>query len=230
MGDMQLQENLHLAPTPAGAFYCCASPEQDPARRLLQSLFRQSESPLLGEINLEDWSGQSGDDATALLYHMQEQSLVQGLDKAQSCPEGPLEEVLPFLLPALSGDGKALLADDQGFYVASSGFPHEAAEELAALSASLGLLHKRHRSLLNKNLGYQANAWTLGDAAGNSQIGFWPLFVGEQRFSLVIGGLPCFNHRSFTRLVWSLGVRYGESPGAISRDEIPTRQDIQSHS
>jgi hypothetical protein len=220
MADMQLQPNTHLAPTPGGAFYCCASAQDDPARRLLQSLFSYQQSPLLDQASLETWTGSSAEDATALLYHMQQQSLVQGLEKPQSCPEGPLEEVLPFLLPALSGDGKALLADDQGFYVASSGFPHEAAEELAALSASLGLLHNRHQNLLNKNLGYQANAWTLGDAAGNSQVGFWPLFVGEQRFSLVIGGIPHFNHRSFTRLVWSLGVRYG--------DQNPTGQTVSA--
>ncbi|BAO45714.1 roadblock/LC7 domain-containing protein [Thiolapillus brandeum] len=212
MENLQLQQGVYLAPTPAGAFYCSASPQEDPARHLLQSLISQRQSPVLDNASLEAWCGTSTEDATTLLYHMQRQSLVQGLSKPQICPEGPLEEVIPFLLPALSGDNKALLADDQGFYVASSGFPHESAEELAALSASLGLLHKRHQRLLNKNLGYQGNAWTLGDAAGNSQIGFWPLFVGTQRFSLVISGLPRFNQNAFSRLVWSLGIRYGDQP------------------
>ncbi|WP_456444521.1 hypothetical protein [Thiolapillus sp.] len=212
MEELQLQSGVYLSPTPAGAFYCCASPQEDPARHVLQSLFNRRRNPVLDSSTLEEWTDSSAEDATTLLYHMQRQSLVQGLNNPQTCPEGPLEEVVPFLLPALSGDGKALLADDQGFYVASSGFPHESAEELAALSASLGLLHKRHQGLLNRNLGYQGNAWTLSDAAGNSQIGFWPLFVGTQRFSLVISGLPRFNQKSFTRLVWSLGVRYGDQP------------------
>lgn len=209
MEDLQLHTGLYLSPTPAGAFYYCASSQQDPARHLLQHLFQQRQFPALDDATLENATGSQAEDAATLLYHMQRQFLVQGLSRPQSCPEGPLEKVVPFLLPTLSGEGKALLADDQGFYVASCGFTHEAAEELAALSASLGLLHKRHQGLLNTNLGYQGNAWTLGDAAGNSQIGFWPLFVGKQRFSLVISGLPRFNQKAFTRLVWSLGIRYG---------------------
>ena len=138
MEGLQLQPGTYLSPTPAGAFYYCASSQDEPARQLLQSLFSRQQNPALDSALLEEWTGNAAVDATTLLYHMQRQYLVQGLSKPQSCPEGPLEEVVPVLLPALSGEGKALLADDQGFYVASSGFAHEAAEELAALSASLG--------------------------------------------------------------------------------------------
>ncbi len=214
MQDYQLHQDTYLAPTPGGAFYCSASPQEDPARRLLQALFSMPASPRADSSQLEHWTGKQEEDAIQLLYLMQQETLIQGLEQPRICPEGPLEEVLPFLLPALSGEGKALLADDQGFYVASSGFPHESAEELAALSASLGLLHERHRRLLNNNLGYQASAWTLGDAAGNSQVGFWPLFIGDQRFSLVIGGLPRLNQNAFTQLVWVLGSRYGDRASA----------------
>jgi hypothetical protein len=210
MDQFIVHEDVYIAPTPAGAYYYSASAKPDPARQLLQALFCKEETPLLSADQLEKWCDSDSSTARLLLYHMQSRSLLQAFDEPHSCPNVPLEELLPSLLPTLSGDGKALLADDQGFYVASSGFPHEAAEELAALSANLGILHHRHKRLLSNNLGYQTSAWTLGDAAGNSQIGFWPLYVGTQRFSLVIGGVPRLNHNSFTQLVWSLGIRYGE--------------------
>ncbi len=210
MDEFVLHEDVYIAPTPAGAYYYSASSKPDPARQLLQALFHAKKTPLLSMEQFEQWCDADTQSAQHLLYHMQSQSLVQAFSEPQVCPDAPLEELLPTLLPTLSGDGKALLADDQGFYVASSGFPHEAAEELAALSANLGILHRRHKRLLSNNLGYQTSAWTLGDAAGNSQIGFWPLFVGTQRFSLVIGGVPRLNHPLFTQLVWSLGIRYSE--------------------
>lgn len=209
MSEFILHEGAFISPTPAGAFYASASATEDPARRILQQLLQLDKTPSLTLSKLQAWTGQDAQDAQQLLYRLQTETLVQGFEKARSCPTGPLEEILPTLLPTLSGDGKALLADDQGFYVSSAGFPHEAAEELAALSASLGTLHQRHKSLLSNNLGYHTSAWTLSDAAGNSQIGFWPLFIGDQRFSLVVGGLPRLNQHTFTQLVWVLGIRYG---------------------
>ena len=47
------------------------------------------------------------------------------------------------------------------------------------------------------------------DMAGNSRVGFWPLFVGDHRFVLALGGLPALNHPALVELVWSLTVRYG---------------------
>lgn len=209
MSEFTLHEGTYISPTPAGAFFASASPHQEPGRRVLQQLLQLKETPSLTLAKLQAWAGADEREAQRLLYHLQSQSLVQGFEQPRTCPSGPLEKILPQILPAFSAEGKALLADDQGFYVASAGFPHEAAEELAALSASLGTLHKRHRRLLSNNLGYHTSAWTLGDAAGNSQIGFWPLFIGDQRFSLVVGGVPRLNQSTFTQLVWILGIRYG---------------------
>ncbi|WP_457668523.1 hypothetical protein [Thiolapillus sp.] len=210
MSEFILHEGTFIAPTPAGAYYASASPTSDPARHVLQQLLQLKKTPSLTMVKLQGWTGLDSEEAQRLLYHLQSQALVQGFDQPRVCPDGPLEEILPQILPAFSSEGKALLADDQGFYVASAGFPHEAAEELAALSASLGTLHKRHKRLLSNNLGYHTSAWTLSDAAGNSQIGFWPLFIGAQRFSLVIGGVPRLNQNTFTQLVWILGIRYGD--------------------
>ena len=48
------------------------------------------------------------------------------------------------------------------------------------------------------------------DAAGNSQLGFWPLFIDTQRFALILQGVPRFNQPVFTELVWALSTRYAD--------------------
>ena len=109
----------------------------------------------------------------------------------------------------LSSQSKVLLADTQGFYVCSQGFPHETAEELSALSADIASLQERHQRLVGNNLGLETSAWGLVEASGGSRIGFWPLFIGEQRFALIISGCPQFNQPALTSLVWALSKRYG---------------------
>ena len=57
--------------------------------------------------------------------------------------------------------------------------------------------------------GTATGAWALVDMAGNSRVGFWPLFIGDHRFVLALGGLPALNHPALVELVWSLTFRYG---------------------
>ena len=116
--------------------------------------------------------------------------------------------MLPTLLSVLSGSNKALLADQQGFYLATYGFSHESAEELSALSADVASLYQRHSGLLKNNLGIDSSAWSIVDASGDSHMGCWPIFIGNQRFSLVLSGVPQMNQSAFTNLVWMLSKRY----------------------
>ncbi|MEN8177389.1 MAG: hypothetical protein ABFS39_02085 [Pseudomonadota bacterium] len=210
MTKYRLADDLYISATPAGAYYAASSPGEDSSRQLLRALLRQEVTPSLSLQGLQEWTGSDDDNQSLeLLYHAQGLGWVEGLEAERSAPAGALEDIIPDLLPDLSGNGKALLADDQGFYVSSQGFAHEAAEELSALSADIASLHDRHRGLLRNNLGLGTDAWALSDAAGNSQVGFWPLFVGDQRFVLVVGGMPHFNQAALTTLVWALSTRYG---------------------
>jgi hypothetical protein len=210
MSRYALAPNRYLMPTPAGAYYTVSGVEQEPPRRLLRSLFRRRSSPESTPRELSRLNGADDENqCLELLYRMQQLGWVQGLEQQRYAPRGTLEELLPDLLEPLSSRGRVLMADAQGFYVASRGFPHETAEELSALSADLASLHARHSGLLRHNLGLGTSAWGLVDAAGNSQLGFWPVFIGEQRFVLVIGGLPCFHQPAWVDLVWALSGRYG---------------------
>ena len=205
----QIQENIYVLPSPAGAYYAVSRPEEEAPRRLLRNLLQHNSSPLLSVEGIRSWSGIDDDDsAMELLSHIQALGWIEGSDTPLTPPEGRLEDTLPDLLAPLSGSGKVLLADEQGFYLSAQGFPHETAEELSALSADLATLHERHSGLLRNNLGLRSNAWAVVDAAGNSEVGFWPIYVGTQRFVLVVGGMPRLNQRPFIQLIWALSIRY----------------------
>ncbi len=212
MSDFQLQPGTYGAVSPSGAYLAVSQSKTNPARRLLLRLMAEETAPLLSPGDLARWTGLEEKDALELLHRLQSLGLVEGHTTPPAAPEGPLEQVLPLVLAPLSGSGKALLADSQGFYLATVGFPHETAEELSALSAGLAELYGRYHGLLHNNVGIPTGNWGLVDAAGNSEIGFWPLHIGKQRFTLVLAGLPQLNHTAFVDLVWSLARRYaGES-------------------
>lgn len=211
MSQFEIIDDQYLMPTPAGAFHAVASNGNDLARELIFRILDYSQSPVFKIEQVRKWiKTQTDEQALGLIYHMQTTGLIQGLSTPQHLPHGSLEEVLPDLIQQLSFDNKALLADSQGFYIANHGYTHEAAEELSALSADIGSMHKRHAGLLNHNLKLQSSAWAIVDASGNSQIGFWPLYIGEQRFVLAINGLPQFNQQAFIHMTWVLSKRYAQ--------------------
>ena len=210
MAEFELTPNLYVTPSPAGAYYAAFSPEKDPSRDMLFGLMSKDVSVHLGMQTLCKLTKQDADASLELVYRMQSLHLLQGFDEPQRPPTGPLDQVLPSILGDLAGEGKALLADSQGFYVASHGYHHETAEELSALSADLGILHERHLHLLNRNMSLHSSAWGLIDAGGTSQVGFWPLYIGKQRFVLVLSGMPNMNRPELVDLVWVLSLRYAE--------------------
>lgn len=209
MASFTLAEDLYVHPTPAGTYYAVSAIEANPSRKMIQALLRRESSPLLTIEGLMEWTETKDEEQVLTLVHyVQGLGWLQGLETPKKCSDESLEVQLPKLLKGLSVNGKVLLADQQGFYLSSSGFPHEVAEELSALSADLANLQARRSGLLVNNLGLASSAWAIVDAAGNGKIGFWPLFIGNQRFVLVISGVPQFNHFDFVNLVWVLSRRY----------------------
>lgn len=211
MSKYDLVDGLFLYPTPVGAYYAVASPEQDKSRKFIQRLLKQTETPVLNSENLMSLMELEDEDkALELLHHCYSLGWVEGVEKSIESPKATLEEILPDLLKNISETEKVLLADDQGFYLACSGFPHEVAEELSALSAEIATVHKRRSGLLVNNLGIASHAWAIVDAFGNSQTGFWPVFIGDNRFVIAISGIPHFNQSDFVTLIWALSNRYAK--------------------
>ncbi|MGX2042203.1 hypothetical protein ACWJKU_19050 [Methylocaldum sp. MU1018] len=209
MKEYALAEHLYLHPTPGGAYHAVTTRANTPAMQIIRNLLQMESSPALTLAGLMDWSNlDDTEKAYEALHHAQQAKWLQGLEAPLKCPNQPLSEILPELLGQLSSQAKVLLADGQGFYLATHGFPHEVAEELSALSADLANLHERRSGLLLHNLGLNSSAWSVVDSAGNSRVGFWPLYLGHERFVLVAAGMPRFNHPDFVKLIWMLSRRY----------------------
>ncbi len=211
MSEFELVAGLFLYPTPVGAYYAMAAAEMDKSRKFINNLLIQKVTAELTVENLKSLMDEGDEDkAIELLHHCYQLGWVQGLEQSIKAPQGMLEDILPELLNKLAENGKVLLADDQGFYLASTGFQHEVAEELSGLSAEILTVHKRRSGLLINNLGIASHAWAIVDPMGNSEIGFWPIFVGKQRFVLVIEGVPHFKQTDFVTLAWALNIRYAK--------------------
>lgn len=211
MSEYVLADNLFLYPTPVGVYYAVATPGEEKSRKFIKQLLLQKETPALNIETLKILMDEDNESkALELLRHCQKLGWVQGIETKVESPNGALEEILPELLKNISETEKVLLADDQGFYLACSGFPHEVAEELSALAAEIATVHKRRSGLLMNNLGIGSHAWAIVDAFGNSQTGFWPIFIGENRFVIVISGIPHFNQADFVELIWVLSIRYAK--------------------
>jgi hypothetical protein len=204
-----LTDGLYLHPTPAGAYYAVSSTDSGKHRQFIRQLLLQPATKAFNIDNLQQLIGfDDPQKCLELLHHCQKLGWVQGLNTERQFPAGQLENILPDLLSKMSENGKVLLADMEGFYLASQGFPHEVAEELSVLSAELANIYGRRSGLLMNNLGLASHAWSIVDVFGNSQIGFWPLFIGKNRFVVVISGVPHFNQPEFVNLVWALSIRY----------------------
>lgn len=211
MSTYTLIDGLFLYPTPVGAYYAVSSTEDDKSRKFLKRLLLQPKTPVLSIEKIMDLMDEDNEEkALELLNHCQNLGWVQGVKDIMASPEGTLEEILPLFLANISEAGKVLLADDQGFYLACHGFPHEVAEELSALSAEIATVHQRRAGLLMNNMGLGSHAWAIVDAFGNSQTGFWPVFIGKTRFVIAMTGIPHFNQPDFVKLIWALSIRYAK--------------------
>jgi hypothetical protein len=206
---LSLNASLYAEATPAGAYFAVASPADVNARKLLMRILKEGrQSPLTEDLLLAWAETDSYEQALHQLYRLQRLEFVQGANIPRKLPEGNLESMLPNLLARITDTGRALLADDNGFYVATAGFHHEAAEEIAALAGDVLALSKRHELLLQRNLNIRSSAWSICDAAGRSELGFYPIHVGQNTFTLIIGGTPRLQGEDFVFLVEALVRRY----------------------
>ncbi|MDT8424614.1 MAG: hypothetical protein RQ733_01415 [Methyloprofundus sp.] len=212
MSDAKLAEDLYIYLTPAGCYYAVSAVEDDLVRKFLRNLLAQSKTSKLDMPSLQKlMNNDDAEKCIALLQRCQQLGWVQGIKEERTVPVGALEDLLPGLLSKIAEEGKVLLADDQGFYLACHGYAHEVAEEISALSAEISVVQARRTGLLMKNLGLNSQAWGVINASGNSQLGFWPLYIGDTRFVIAISGVPHFNQPEFISLVWLLSVRYAQN-------------------
>ncbi|MEH6578584.1 MAG: hypothetical protein V7731_16100 [Amphritea sp.] len=210
MGDYNPDSIRYIAITPSGAYFASLNATPDDARALLLQLLASEFSLSYSLEVIAELSDLDESQAMALFQQLLDRNFVALTEKTPKIKRGPLEGLLPDLLKQMSYSGKALLSDDQGFCLSSAGYSDEQSETLAALAADLITLQERHKRVLNGELGLAGDSWGIMNAAGQSQIGYWVLHIGHQRFSLVISDMPQLNQQAFVELLSCLARRYLE--------------------
>ncbi|MCK5830964.1 MAG: hypothetical protein KAH20_11750 [Methylococcales bacterium] len=204
-----LVDGLFIYPTPIGCYYAVSSFIGDDAKNFINRLLKQPRTPALNIKTLKNLMNvESEKDAIELLHHCQNKGWIQGVKESIESPIGTLDTILPSLLDKVSETGNVLLSDEQGFHLACSGFTNETAEQLSAISAEIETIHERRIDMLANSLTIDSHAWAIVDAFGSSQLGFWPLFIGDSQFVITISGIPHFNRPGFVTLIWALSIRY----------------------
>lgn len=208
---MSKANKKYLYPTPGGAFYLAQDNAKNWRKDILKYLFSSDVSLELNDKNI--FSIFKTNDKENLLYKIekcQRQGLIQVVDEKIIIPEGHFEQNLNNIIRNFSKKEKVLLSDSQGLCIANYGFPAEMLEEISVLSADIAIMHKRRALNINKKLGLNSQAWSIVDASGNSNLGFWPINIDKEVFVLVIEGVPFFNQPAMVTLVWMLYLRYGK--------------------
>ncbi|KLT72919.1 peptidase M23 [Neisseria arctica] len=209
---LSLQSNLYPKITPAGAYYAVSSDIGSASRTLLYGLLKAGNAETISSEKLLAWADTSDmGSALNLLYRLQRLEFIYGDENPGSDDIHMSDDRLPDLLAELSSVGKALLADENGLYFANAGFHHETAEEVGVLSSEVAALGEKHRLLVKNNLNIHHNTWGICDPTGQSELTFYPLYIGQTKLTLVIGGAPDLNKEAFVTLIKVLYNRYGSN-------------------
>ncbi|WP_432694932.1 hypothetical protein ACQUQP_10235 [Marinobacterium sp. YM272] len=200
-------ETLYFQVLPAGAYYATFSAEPDDMRALLLQLLSSDTAvpyipALLGKL-----TGLNNEEADKLLTNMCGRNFLELVTEPLEIVSGALQDILPDLIAPL-GEGKVLLADEQGFSLAQKGFEREEEDAVAGLAADVIMLYERHESLIANQLGLLGCSWALVNAVGQSDLGFWVLTIGREKFLLIIEGMPYLNRQPFVDLTSVLIRRY----------------------
>ncbi len=201
---------LHV--TASGCFHAVSSARREVHREALLSLLDCAQTPQCSPEFLGRNKELSPEKALGVYQNLQKAGLIEIRDGLDDMPAAPFEELFAQLLPSLSDVTRVVLADaSRGFFLGCSGFTSVEAEELAVLSSRIRTVYEQSEPLLSDRLSIRSSAFGIIDPSGNSELGFWPCFVGDTTFVFVIAGLPQFNCREFRDIIWVLVQRYGHT-------------------
>lgn len=207
-----LQGNKYLLPSAGGIYHLVCQPGQTSAKKLFSDILRRRRTRVIAVDDVQrimeiDSRQQFAEEMQTILTL----GWLEEHDTPLQLPEDALEELLPQLLTALSSTGHTFLSDSHGFPLFSSGFPRKDVESLSAMSAQFSTIYDKYHQVIQRTANSPTQAWGMIDAAGNSNMGIWPINVGDHSFNLLIQGVPRLDHPNFVILVWLLYSRYFET-------------------
>lgn len=202
---LKLHNELYPKIMPAGAFYAVASSSHSASRKLLANILRAEVNAKLTEERLKEWAETDNiHTALSLLYRLQRLEFLYGEAVPSSQIVKVTSDVFEDILGQLSDSNRAILVDQDGFYFANVGFNHETAEEVANLASEAIRLSEKNNRLIKNNLNIYNTAVGICDPAGQSELTFFPLYIGTTKNILVTAGQPLLNSEAFVTLVRGL--------------------------
>ncbi len=202
---MESVVHTFLVPTAAGAWFASASAEADPRRAMLWGLLRGAAGEPSPLTRLCEFAGMPDrKTAGSLIFKMQREGWVSSEVEPFRFDDMPLDESLATLLPALSAEGGAVLADAAGLCIASTGFPADVARRLSAHGAGL-LPYIAH--LGNAVMPNTGTTLALLDSQLGVRIVVRPFCLGRHRLHLMLAGGPA-DGDAVVRFTALLGRRY----------------------
>lgn len=204
----EMNSGKYILPTAAGAFHlACQKREETPASVLFTKIFEKERLTELTPKDMQRIMGLDDNEFVTQIEAVQSMGWLEEYGEMLVLPEGSLEGILPQLMAPLSSEEEVLIADEHGFCLFYAGISNEDSEALAVMTADLSAIYSKYESVYGRGL-LPTQAWSMVDAAGNCQLGIWPIHVGKQTFNLLIKGQPKLNHPNFVIIVWLLYNRY----------------------
>lgn len=206
-----LQGNKYLFPSAAGVYHLACQPSQTSAKKLFSDILRRTHTRIITTHEVQRiMEINSHQRFTEEMQTILSLGWLEEHDTPFQLPDDALEELLPQLLTVLSSTGHTFLSDSHGFPLFSSGFPKKDVEALSAMSAQFSSIYDKYHAVIQRTAQSPTQAWGMIDAAGNSNMGIWPISIGNHGFNLLIQGIPKLDHPNFVILVWLLYSRYFE--------------------
>ena len=197
-------------PTSKGALYATQAPASNPVRNLLLALMGHVISPHASLDQIAMWSGVTHPGlAASMVLRMLVSGLVETIESPYHLQGSISDKKLSEQLSRACAKGKTLLADRQGFCLASAGFlPHEI-DGLAGLCAEMASLRLRQNASPDTPPCALVEAWHCKRLGSAEDCRLQPLFIGPHQFTLLMSGEPRLDNRALADMIWTMIQRYG---------------------
>ena len=186
-----------LALTPAGALQAFAHRQPDEAACALQALLGAA-----GTLTQEAWFA-AAPGAQALLAQALADGWIECLPRRIEGPDVRLDDFVPHVIAALSGERRAVLASETGFCLGRANVPQDEADILSAAAADFSdfALRQARRGWAGaqRYVAFHSDAEML--LPGVAFVPFWVEGVG---YWLILYGEPLLNNPALVELLWGI--------------------------
>ncbi len=201
----------YICLTSIGAYLFASGSLEKEQLELVQWLLSKETSPAYANSTLKALSSDTSlDDVMSVLRTLAKRKVIELSSDVQTCPDAPMQDILPQMLSVLSDSGKAMLVDSQGLSIASVGIDAERIQALSALASKLAASLYHGDSDVFDLLDIKYGLTCLYDIKEKRIFTFIPIFLGTRRLVVVTEGKAVFSGNNFKDFIWVLWNRYSE--------------------